>query len=124
MGWRFIWFASRRFPEPPKELHCWTKAPRIHFFERYPTKAAGPTCHLPCPVQSVEAVGKIKVGPSPRSQLPTSFGLGENISIKTVSPNPVVRSMSAGLYRLEWGTELKTVTTGLVMRFQSPVSAT
>ena len=27
MGWKFIWFVSLRFPEPPKDVQFWTKAP-------------------------------------------------------------------------------------------------
>src|SRR4030042_1563509 len=27
MGGRFIWFVSGRFPEPPKDVQFWTKAP-------------------------------------------------------------------------------------------------
>ena len=67
-------------------------------------------------------MGKIKVGPIPSSHFPTSFGVGASISMKTVSPNPVVRSISRGLCGC--GAEFKTVTTGLVMIFQFFVSAT
>src|SRR5512135_1430423 len=90
MGWRFIWFVSGLLLSPAKDVQFWTKAARIHFFERHPTIPEGPTCHFPSPVKSDAAVGKIKVGPNPSSQFPAIDGAGDRFSIQIVSPNAVV----------------------------------
>src|SRR5512139_916317 len=94
MGCRFIWFVSGLLLSPEKEVQFCTKAPRIDFFERYPTITAGPTCHFPWPVKSDAAVGKIKVGPNPISQFPAIDGAGERFTIQIKSPNAVVRLIS------------------------------
>ncbi len=94
MGWRFIWLVSGLRLSPAKDVQFWTKAARIHLFERYPTIAEGPTCHFPSPVESDAAVGKIKVGPIASSQFLAIDGAGERFSIHIKSPNAVVRLIS------------------------------
>ena len=45
-------------------------------------------------------MGKIQVGPTPSSQLPTSFELGETSCSSAMSPNAVERPIVEGIVRL------------------------
>src|SRR5262249_39065784 len=87
---------------------------------RYPTTTLGPSCHLPCPVKCEVAVGKMAVGPAPRTQLPEFAG--ENSSNEVRSPSPVSRANSLG--DVSCGTMLYQGITGRVIRFQSLVRLT
>jgi hypothetical protein len=111
-------------PEPPKDVQFCKKAPRIHFSDRYPTTAAGPTCHFPFEVHIDVPAGKIQVGPTPSSQLPTSSELGESMLSMVMSPKAVVRTTCVGSSASGCGCDTKSGITGRVMRFQSGVSAT
>src|SRR5215813_3156680 len=124
MGWRFIDSVASRELGPANDHHTCGKAPKIQCFDRYPTSAPGPTCHLPCPVKSEPALGKTQVGPSPSSQFPTRLGLGESSWSRMMSPKFVLRAPFVGSFGFGCGCETKSGTTGRVTRFQSSVIAT
>src|SRR5215472_9236854 len=86
----FIWLIVFA-PGPPVDHHCCGNTPASHFSPRNPNTPAGPRCHLFCPSRELLAVGKMKLGPMPSSQGPASFGLGDNMVARIVSPNPVTR---------------------------------
>src|SRR5205814_4027926 len=80
----------------------------------------GPSCHLPWPVNCEVAVGKIAVGPAPRTQLPECAG--DSNSTNARSPSPASRANSPG--DVSCGTMLQKGITGRVIRFQSLVRLT
>src|SRR5208283_2648106 len=116
----FIWLTVCE-PGSPTENHCWGNTPASHLPPRYPNTPAGPSCHLFCPSLELLAVGKMKLGPSPSSHGPASFGLGESSVANIVSPKPVTRWRLP--LSLTYGVEFITWNTGRVIRFQSSVNA-
>ena len=71
-----------------------TRLGRTAFMRSPPTTTVGPSCHLPWPVNSEVAVGKMAVGPAPRIQLPECAGDSNSTIAK--SPSPASRANSPG----------------------------
>src|SRR6516164_1014640 len=120
IGCRFIWFVSGRPCWPPIDHHCWGNTPMKYCLVRYPTTTLGPSWYLPWPVKCDVAVGKMAVGPAPRTHSPEFAG--ESSSSRVRSPSPASRANSLG--DGSCGTMLYQGITGRVIRFQSLVRLT